>query len=161
MYLGKVIGRVIATVKNDALEGKKLLLVRRLPSGPAVVAVDAVGAGAGEAVYVCRGREASFAFKPEEVPTEATVVAIVNDLGWAYRLAYRCGGYRRCRPGGDRMIAHLRGKLAQKDPARVIVDVNGVGYEVFVPLTTFTALPDAGSDVSIDIHTHVREDMIA
>ena len=59
------------------------------------------------------------------------------------------------------MIAHLRGKLAQKDPARVIVDVNGVGYEVFVPLTTFTALPDAGSDVSIDIHTHVREDMIA
>src|SRR5437870_4350208 len=69
MYLGKVIGRVIATVKNDALEGKKLLLVRRLPSGPAVVAVDAVGAGAGETVYVCRGREASFAFKPEEVPT--------------------------------------------------------------------------------------------
>jgi holliday junction DNA helicase RuvA len=59
------------------------------------------------------------------------------------------------------MIAHLRGKLAQKDPARVIVDVNGVGYEVFVPLTTFTALPDTGSEVSIDIHTHVREDMIA
>ncbi|PYS10754.1 MAG: Holliday junction branch migration protein RuvA, partial [Acidobacteria bacterium] len=48
------------------------------------------------------------------------------------------------------MIAHLRGKLTQKDPARVIVDVNGVGYEVFVPLTTFTSLPDQGSDVSID-----------
>jgi Holliday junction DNA helicase RuvA len=59
------------------------------------------------------------------------------------------------------MIAHLRGKLAQKDPARVIVDVNGVGYEVFVPLTTFAALPEAGSEVSIDIHTHVREDLIA
>jgi Holliday junction DNA helicase RuvA len=59
------------------------------------------------------------------------------------------------------VIAHLRGKLIQKDPARVIVDVNGVGYEVFVPLTTFTALPNAGSDVSIDIHTHVREDIIA
>src|SRR5213080_594272 len=59
------------------------------------------------------------------------------------------------------MIAHLRGKLARKDPARVVVDVNGVGYEVFVPLTTFTALPDAGSEVSIDVHTHVREDMIA
>ena len=59
------------------------------------------------------------------------------------------------------MIAHLRGKLAQKDPARVIVDVNGVGYEVFVPLTTFTALPGLGSEVSIDIHTHVREDIIA
>lgn len=59
------------------------------------------------------------------------------------------------------MIAHLRGKLAQKDPARVVVDVNGVGYEIFVPLTTFTALPEAGSEVSIDIHTHVREDLIA
>jgi Holliday junction DNA helicase RuvA len=59
------------------------------------------------------------------------------------------------------MIAHLRGKLAQKDPARVVIDVNGVGYEVFVPLTTFTALPDTGFEVSIDVHTHVREDMIA
>jgi Holliday junction DNA helicase RuvA len=51
--------------------------------------------------------------------------------------------------------------LAHKDPARVVVDVNGVGYEVFVPLTTFTALPETGFDVSIDIHTHVREDIIA
>ena len=59
------------------------------------------------------------------------------------------------------MIAHLRGKLMQKDPARVIVDVNGVGYEIFIHLTTFTALPDTGSEVSIDIHTHVREDIIA
>ena len=78
MYLGKVIGRVVASVKNDVLQGKKLLLIRRLPNGPAVVAVDAVGAGAGETVYVCRGREAAYAFKPEEVPTEATVVAIVD-----------------------------------------------------------------------------------
>lgn len=59
------------------------------------------------------------------------------------------------------MIAHLRGKLALKDPARVVVDVNGVGYEVFVPLTTYTALPETGSEVSIDVHTHVREDLIA
>jgi Holliday junction DNA helicase RuvA len=59
------------------------------------------------------------------------------------------------------VIAHLRGKLAQKDPARLVVDVNGVGYEVFIPLTTYTSLPAAGSEVSIDIHTHVREDMIA
>ena len=43
MYLGKVIGRVVASVKDGALEGKKLLLVRRLPNGPAVVAIDAVG----------------------------------------------------------------------------------------------------------------------
>jgi holliday junction DNA helicase RuvA len=59
------------------------------------------------------------------------------------------------------MIAHLRGKLAQKDPARVVVDVNGVGYEVFVPLTTFAALPDTGFEVSMDVHTHVRDDIIA
>ena len=59
------------------------------------------------------------------------------------------------------MIAHLRGTLTQKDPARVIVDVHGVGYEVSVPLSTFTALPDLGSEVSIDVHTHVREDIIA
>ena len=80
MYLGKVIGCVVATVKNDMLEGKKLLLVRRLPNGPVVVAIDAVGAGAGETVYVCRGREAAFAFKPQEVPTEATIVAIVDSI---------------------------------------------------------------------------------
>jgi len=78
MYLGKVIGRVVCSVKDDALTARTLLLVRRLPNGPAVVAVDAVGAGAGETVYVCRGREAAFAFKPAEVPTEATVVAIVD-----------------------------------------------------------------------------------
>ena len=59
------------------------------------------------------------------------------------------------------MIAHLRGKLAQKDPARIVVDVGGVGYEVFIPLTTYTSLPNSGSEVSIDIHTHVREDLIA
>ena len=80
MYLGKVIGRVVASVKDPALEGRTLLLIRRLPSGPAVVAVDAVGAGAGETVYVCRGREAAFAFKPQEVPTEAAVVAIVDQI---------------------------------------------------------------------------------
>jgi len=59
------------------------------------------------------------------------------------------------------MIAHLRGKLVEKEPARVVVDVHGVGYEVFVPLTTFASMPDKGVEVSIDIHTHVREDVIA
>jgi ethanolamine utilization protein EutN len=80
MYLGKVVGRVVCTIKDAALESKTLLLVRRLPNGPVVVAVDSVGAGAGETVYVCRGREASFAFKPEEVPTEASIVAIVDEI---------------------------------------------------------------------------------
>ena len=80
MYLGKVIGRVVCSVKDEALNSQKLLLVRRLPNGPAVVALDTVGAGAGETVYVCRGREAAFAFKPREVPTEATIVAIVDEV---------------------------------------------------------------------------------
>jgi ethanolamine utilization protein EutN len=80
MYLGKVIGNVVSTIKDPALVGKKLLLIRRLPEGPVAVAIDAVGAGAGETVYVCRGREAAFAFKPEEVPTEASVVAIVDTI---------------------------------------------------------------------------------
>jgi microcompartment protein CcmK/EutM len=80
MYLGKVIGRVVSSVKDPGIEARTLLLIRRLPSGPVVVAVDAVGAGAGETVYVCRGREAAFAFKPQEVPTEATVVAIVDSI---------------------------------------------------------------------------------
>ena len=80
MYLGKVIGRVVCSVKDPSLEARKLLLIRRLPAGPAVVAIDAVGAGAGETVYVCRGREAAFAFKPQEVATESSVVAIVDEV---------------------------------------------------------------------------------
>jgi len=59
------------------------------------------------------------------------------------------------------MIAHLRGRLIEKEPARVVIDTNGVGYEVFVPLSTFTAMPDIGVEVSLDIHTHVREDIMA
>ena len=78
MYLGKVIGRIVCSIKDSSLDSRTLLLVRRLPNGPAVVAVDSVGAGAGETVYVCRGKEASFAFLPDEVPTEATIVAIVD-----------------------------------------------------------------------------------
>jgi ethanolamine utilization protein EutN len=78
MYLGKVIGPIVCSVKDTSLHSRTLLLVRRLPNGPAIVAVDSVGAGAGETVYVCRGKEASFAFLPDEVATEATVVAIVD-----------------------------------------------------------------------------------
>jgi Holliday junction DNA helicase RuvA len=59
------------------------------------------------------------------------------------------------------VIAWLRGKLVEKEPARVVIDVHGVGYEVFIPTTTFTAMPSAGADVSLDIHTHVREDALA
>ena len=58
------------------------------------------------------------------------------------------------------MIGHLRGQLLEKHPNRVIVDVHGVGYEALVPLSTFYELGEAGSDVSLRIHTHVREDAL-
>jgi len=59
------------------------------------------------------------------------------------------------------MIARLAGTLVEKGASRVIVDVNGVGYEVLVPLSTFYGLGDAGTAVALRIHTHVREDAIA
>lgn len=58
------------------------------------------------------------------------------------------------------MIAHLRGSLQSKSPRYLILDVNGVGYEVTVPLTTFYELPDLGHTVSFHIHTHVRENTL-
>ena len=58
------------------------------------------------------------------------------------------------------MIAHLRGSLQSKSPRSLILDVNGVGYEVTVPLTTFYELPALGSTVSFHIHTHVRENAL-
>ncbi len=59
------------------------------------------------------------------------------------------------------MIAHLRGNLLEKHPGTAIVDAAGVGYEVTVPISTFTRLPDVGGTVSLHIHTHVREDALA
>jgi Holliday junction DNA helicase RuvA len=59
------------------------------------------------------------------------------------------------------MIARLRGTLVEKHPSRVIIDVAGVGYDVLVPLSTFYGLGETGTAVSLQIHTHVREDVIA
>ena len=59
------------------------------------------------------------------------------------------------------MIARLRGRLAEKEPGRLVVDVNGVGYEVHVPLSTFCEVGEPGAEVSLRIHTHVREDALA
>ena len=55
------------------------------------------------------------------------------------------------------MIARLEGVLLERTPTRVVIDVHGVGYEVFVPLSTFAALPDAGKTVALRIYTHARE----
>ncbi len=59
------------------------------------------------------------------------------------------------------MIAFLRGRLLEKHPNRLVVDVQGVGYEVHVPLSTFYRMPEPGGEVSLRVHTHVREDAIA
>ena len=58
------------------------------------------------------------------------------------------------------MIAFLRGRVHDKQPNRVIVDVGGVGYEVHVPLSTFYNVGDEGAEVSLRVHTHVREDAL-
>jgi ethanolamine utilization protein EutN len=86
MQLGRVIGRVVCTIKNESLVGKTLLLVQPLDRnshdhGKPLVAVDAVGAGAGETIYWCRGKEAAMPWLPEqEVPTEASIVGIVDQI---------------------------------------------------------------------------------
>ncbi|HVG29982.1 MAG TPA: EutN/CcmL family microcompartment protein [Pyrinomonadaceae bacterium] len=83
MQLARVIGTVVATVKNDSLEGRKLLVVQTLdaqlqPHGKPLVALDAIGAGVGELVFWCRGKEASFPFRRDDTPTDCTVVGIVD-----------------------------------------------------------------------------------
>ncbi|HZO52096.1 MAG TPA: Holliday junction branch migration protein RuvA [Bryobacteraceae bacterium] len=59
------------------------------------------------------------------------------------------------------MIALLRGILVEKHPNQAIVDAGGVGYDVTIPVSTFSSLPDVGAKVELRIHTHVREDTIA
>jgi Holliday junction DNA helicase RuvA len=59
------------------------------------------------------------------------------------------------------LIARLKGTLVEKSPSRIVVDVGGVGYDVLVPLSTFYGLGEAGAPVSLRVHTHVREDVIA
>ena len=85
MQLGRVIGTVVCTIKTPSLDGQKLLIVQPLDrngrdKGRPLIALDSVGAGAGETIYWCRGREASFPFLPVEPPTEATIVGIVDTV---------------------------------------------------------------------------------
>ena len=59
------------------------------------------------------------------------------------------------------MIALLSGRLLDKAPSRIVIDVHGVGYDVQIPLSTFYGLGEAGAEVSLRVHTHVREDALA
>src|SRR3989338_334541 len=58
------------------------------------------------------------------------------------------------------MIARLKGTLEEKKNDRIVVDVSGVGYGLFIPETVFHALPEQGGEVTLQVHTHVREDHI-
>jgi ethanolamine utilization protein EutN len=85
MFLGRVVGTVVATVKDVALKGQRLLVVQPVTpelkeTGKRIVVLDAVGVGAGELIYWCRGKESSFPFLPEEVPTDNTIVGVVDEL---------------------------------------------------------------------------------
>jgi len=59
------------------------------------------------------------------------------------------------------MIGYLKGTLIEKKPSSVLMDVNGVGYLVTIPVSTFYDLPEEGTPLSLYIHTHVREDILA
>ena len=88
MQLARVIGEVVATVKDHNLTGTTLLVLQPVATngeatGRTLVALDSVGAGVGEHVFFVRGREAAFPFYPAEPPTDASIVGIVDywDVG--------------------------------------------------------------------------------
>ncbi len=83
MQLARVVGDVVATVKDPGLSGITLLVLQPIttsgaPQGRTLVALDSVGAGVGEHVFFVRGREAAFPFYPAEPPTDAAVIGIVD-----------------------------------------------------------------------------------
>jgi ethanolamine utilization protein EutN len=85
MYLGRAMGSLWATVKDANLNAQRLIIVQPLndklvPSGKQVICTDAVGVGAGELIYYCKGKESSFPFLPVEVPTDMTVVGVVDQV---------------------------------------------------------------------------------
>ena len=86
MYLGRVVGTVVASVKAEGLQGQKLLLVqplddRQQPAGPLEVAVDTVRAGSGDLVFLVASREASLALEEHFVPVDAAIVGFVDAVG--------------------------------------------------------------------------------
>ena len=83
MDLARVVGRVVCTIKDPSLAARTLLLIQPLDEhggdqGSPLIAIDSVAAGAGENVLYVTGREASFAFLPDHVAADATVVGIVD-----------------------------------------------------------------------------------
>ena len=90
MYLGLVTGVLWATIKDPGLNGQRILVVQPVtpqlnPTGKSVLCTDAIGVGAGELIYYTKGKEASFPFLPTEVPTDMTIVGIVDQVTFGKR----------------------------------------------------------------------------
>lgn len=88
MRLARVIGNVVATVKDPGLHARKLLIIQpltgaRLPTGDPLIAVDSAGVGVGEEVFFVCGKEASFAFLPDPVPADVSIVGKVDSISLA------------------------------------------------------------------------------
>ena len=96
MHLARVIGNVVATVKYPGHHARKLLIIQpltpaRLPTGDPLIAADGAGVGVGEEVFFVRGKEASFVFLPDHVPTDASIVGKVDSVTLASPGAGKAG----------------------------------------------------------------------
>lgn len=94
MELARVEGSVVATAKNDRLEGHKLLLVNLVgldlkPTSNFLVAVDSVGAGDGEIVIVVRGSSARQSARLANIPTDTSIVAIIDTIEYRKKIVYQ------------------------------------------------------------------------
>ncbi len=94
MELGKVVGTVVATVKDKKLSGSKLLVVNLVsadgkPTAGHVVAIDTVGAGVGELVLIVRGSSARQALNMESVPTDTAIIAIIDTLEYEGKIVFQ------------------------------------------------------------------------
>ncbi|MBU1108211.1 MAG: EutN/CcmL family microcompartment protein [Candidatus Riflebacteria bacterium] len=85
MYLGRVLGRAVCTIKDPQLSGLKLLIVTRIDAsgkakGQPFIACDSIGAGNGETVFLCGGGEAAFPFIKKRPPSDASILGIIDNL---------------------------------------------------------------------------------
>lgn len=83
MRLARVVGTIVSTAKDASLEGKKILILKPIdqqgnPKGKTLVALDSIGAGIGEEVYYVRGKEASFPWYPDEIPSDCSIVGLLD-----------------------------------------------------------------------------------
>ena len=83
MFLAEVVGNVVATLKDPGLDSRRLLVIQPVtssgsPEGVPLVALDGVGVGVGERVIYVRGKEAAFAFLPDSVPADVSIVGRVD-----------------------------------------------------------------------------------